>query len=93
MMYEGVIYRPPSEAGSLIIQVTVGCSHNKCVFCGSYQDKQFKVRSIQTIKNDIEFTKCSVTRSRRVFLADGNALTMNTEHLSKVMDLMNLWIL
>ncbi len=50
MKYEGAIYRPPSEAQSLILQVAVGCSHNKCTFCGSFKDKKFRVKSFEEIK-------------------------------------------
>ena len=54
MKYEGMIYRPPSEAHSLILQVTIGCSHNKCAFCGSFKDKKFRVRSLEEIRQDVE---------------------------------------
>ena len=53
MQYEGMVYRPPSEAYSLIIQVTIGCSHNKCRFCSMYKDKQFHIRQLEDILADL----------------------------------------
>ena len=54
MRYEGDVYRPPSEARSLIIQVTIGCSHNKCTFCHMYTEKQFRIRKREEILQDLE---------------------------------------
>jgi radical SAM superfamily enzyme YgiQ (UPF0313 family) len=73
MKYEGIVIRPPSEAGSLILQVTLGCSHNRCTFCPTYKGKRFRIRSLEEIREDL----ASGSRYRgvkRVFLADGDAL-------------------
>ena len=75
MQYEGDVYRPPSEARSLIIQVTIGCSHNTCTFCHMYSDKKFRVRKREEILRDLE--ECSRDYGEyvnRVFFADGDAL-------------------
>ena len=53
MRYEGTVYRPPSEAGSLLIQTTIGCPHNKCRFCGMYKDKRFRIRKLADIMEDL----------------------------------------
>ncbi len=84
--YEGTIWRPPSEAESLILQATVGCSHNACTFCVSYKDRPFRVRGAEGIETDLS----SLTRNQklgvtRVFLADGNALTMETEEMLSIL--------
>lgn len=52
--YEGRVFRPPSEAYSLIVQVTIGCSHNKCTFCDMYKEKQFRVRKLEDVKRDFD---------------------------------------
>jgi len=75
MKYEGMIYRPPSEAGSLILQVAVGCSYNKCTFCHSFRDKSFRVKSFEEIREDIDEAALYGTIPR-VFLADGDALAV-----------------
>ena len=85
MKYEGSIYRPPSEAQSLIIQATIGCSHNKCTFCSMYKDKKFRIRNVEEILTDIEESKRYYRRVSRVFLADGNALAMKTVDLKKIL--------
>lgn len=80
MRYIGAVYRPPSEADSLIIQATLGCSHNKCSFCGSYRDKQFKIRSLEDIRADL--VDCQhMGPIERVFLADGDALSIPQRRL------------
>jgi radical SAM superfamily enzyme YgiQ (UPF0313 family) len=83
MKYEGMIFRPPSEADSLILQVTVGCSYNRCTFCGAYQGKRFRIKSFDEIKEDID--EVSSYRIRRVFLADGDALTIPQKELLEIL--------
>ena len=81
MKYEGMIYRPPSEADSLILQVTVGCSYNRCTFCGAYQGKTFRIKSLEEIKEDIDEASSYGAAVRRVFLADGDALVLPQKDL------------
>ncbi|MFX1262067.1 MAG: radical SAM protein [Promethearchaeota archaeon] len=88
--YEGSIWRPPSEARSLILQATVGCSHNACTFCVSYKRKKYKVRGAQGILNDLSSLDQRVKDSvRRVFLADGNALAMEVDELKEVLGVLH----
>lgn len=87
-IYEGAVFRPPSEAGSLILQATIGCSHNKCTFCVTYQDKDFRIKSFEDIKNDVEMVLPHYRNTRRIFLADGNALIIPTEDLLKILHLL-----
>ena len=76
MHYEGTIFRPPSEADSLLVQVTVGCSWNKCTFCDMYSDKQFRVRNLDEIKADLVEGSRWRDQIRRIFLCDGDALVV-----------------
>lgn len=86
MRYEGDIYRPPSEAYSLIIQVTVGCAHNKCTFCKMYREKQFRVRDVKEIMEDLDEARAMYGPwVRRVFFADGDALVIKTETLLELL--------
>jgi radical SAM superfamily enzyme YgiQ (UPF0313 family) len=88
MKYEGMIFRPPSEADSLILQVTVGCSYNKCTFCGAYQGKRFRIKNFEEIKEDIdEVRKYQI---RRVFLADGDALIIPQKELLRILDYLKI---
>lgn len=74
MRYEGTVYRPPSEADSLILQVTIGCSHNRCTFCGCHKGKRFRIRSLEEIQRDVDEVRPHAVFVRRIFLADGDAL-------------------
>lgn len=85
MRYEGSIYRPPSEAYSLIIQATIGCSHNRCTFCSMYKDKNFRIRPVEETLADIEESRNHYRSVNRVFLADGNALAMKTNDLKRIL--------
>src|SRR3712207_8329994 len=83
MHYEGIVYRPPSEANSIIVQVTLGCRHNKCTFCTMYKDKQFKIRDLQKIYRDLEEERQCYSRVDRIFLADGKdrkSTRLNSSH-------------
>ncbi|WP_442916634.1 radical SAM protein [Lutispora sp.] len=86
LRYEGSIYRPPSEAWSLIVQATIGCSHNKCSFCSMYKDKKFRIRSIEDIIKDISEASMQYKSIKRIFLADGDALMIKTAELLKILE-------
>ena len=86
MRYHGTVIRPPSEADSYILQVTYGCSHNRCTFCGTYLNKPFRPRAMDQILEDIELAGTLIPNTRRVFLADGDALVLSTERLSTILD-------
>lgn len=87
MRYEGIVYRPPSEGDSVIIQATVGCPHNRCRFCHMYKEKRFRIRKIDDILDDISAAgQCHPPHyARTVFLADGNTIVMRTEHLLRIL--------
>ena len=86
MHYEGNIIRPPSEANSILLQVTVGCSHNKCAFCGTYKDKRFRIKDDKIILSDILFASKYMRRQDRVFLMDGDALIIPQKRLIWILD-------
>jgi radical SAM superfamily enzyme YgiQ (UPF0313 family) len=88
MDYEGLIIRPPSEAYSLLLQVTVGCSHNKCTFCGTYRQKKLKIKSLEQIKKDLREAS-SYDDVSRVFLCDGDALIIPQPRLEEILELIN----
>lgn len=85
MHYEGMIVRPPSEAEGVILQVTVGCSHNKCTFCGTYKGTRFKIKDEAIIDADIRYAAKHLSFLRRVFLTDGDVLILPQQKL--------IWIL
>jgi len=86
MHYEGNCIRPPSEAFSILLQVTVGCSHNKCTFCGTYKDKRFRIKDDSMILGDILFASKYMKRQDRVFLMDGDALIIPQKRLMWILD-------
>ncbi|NPV92288.1 MAG: radical SAM protein [Firmicutes bacterium] len=85
MRYEGAVFRPPSEAYSLILQATLGCSQNTCTFCGMYKDKKYRERDLNEIKEDIRSARMHYGDVTRVFLADGDALALDTEKLLEIL--------
>jgi len=85
MHYEGNIIRPPSEANSILLQATVGCSRNKCTFCGTYMGERFRIKPDSIIMQDIEFAARYCRRQRRVFLCDGDALIIPQKRLLKIL--------
>lgn len=89
MKYYGNVFRPPSEARSLIIQATIGCSHNKCTFCYMYKDEPFIIRDIDEVIADLEDAREYFPYYERVFIADGDALVLKTEDLLKLIDYIN----
>jgi radical SAM superfamily enzyme YgiQ (UPF0313 family) len=86
MHYEGNIIRPPSEANSILLQVTVGCSRNQCTFCGTYRGERFKIKSDDIIMADIAFAAQHAKRQRRLFLCDGDALIVPQNRLMKILN-------
>ena len=86
MRYSGRVFRPPSEARSLIVQVTYGCSHNTCCFCAMYKEKRFTIRPLQEVLEDFAMARQYYGHVRRVFLADGDALMRKQEDLEIILD-------
>lgn len=85
MEYIGKVFRPPSEARSLIVQCTIGCSHNKCAFCGMYKEDEFRIRPLDDVLRDLEEMSRYGQVYRRIFLADGDALILPMEHLKTLL--------
>ena len=86
MHYEGMCIRPPSEANSILLQATVGCSHNKCTFCGSYKDKRFRIKDNDIILSDILFASRYMQHKKRLFIMDGDALIIPYHRLTWIFD-------
>jgi len=86
MHYEGNCIRPPSEAYSILLQVTVGCSHNKCTFCGTYKGERFRIKDDRIIMSDILFASKYMKRQDRAFLMDGDALIIPQKRLVWILD-------
>lgn len=89
MEYDMPLFRPPSEARSLIFQVTLGCSWNRCLFCVSYKTKTYRVRPFEDVEKDVVEMSRLYPDTRRIFLADGDPMEAPADHLVKVLDLMN----
>ena len=82
--YDYPLYRPPSEAKSLIFQVTIGCSFNECSFCDMYRSKEYSERPWEQVKAEIDLMAKHMPETKRVFLADGDALNLDTEYMVKI---------
>lgn len=89
MRYEGSVYRPPSEAMSLIVQVTIGCTHNKCTFCSMFKDKKFRVRDVSEVKEDLLMARRTYGYVEKIFLADGDALCLSMDKLEDIISFIN----
>ncbi|WP_372642336.1 radical SAM protein [Ancylomarina sp.] len=87
--YDEPLFRPPSEAYSLILQVSLGCAWNKCAFCEMYSSKQFRVRPEEEVFAEIESMAPHADQIRKVFLADGNAMVLSFDKLSRLLDKLN----
>ncbi|MEN6486617.1 MAG: radical SAM protein [Syntrophobacteraceae bacterium] len=85
MHYEGMVIRPPSEAESVILQVTVGCSHNKCTFCGTYKGERFRIKDDEIVEADIRYAAEHLSFLRRLFIADGDALILPQPKLVRLL--------
>lgn len=85
MHYEGYIIRPPSEANSILLQATVGCSHNKCTFCGAYKGEKFKIKSEEMIFGDIAYAARHYRHQNRLFICDGDALIIPQARLVAIL--------
>jgi radical SAM superfamily enzyme YgiQ (UPF0313 family) len=85
MHYEGRVIRPPSEAHSILLQATVGCSHNKCTFCGTYKDERFKIKPDEVIFEDIAYAAQHFRDRRRLFICDGDALIIPQARLENIL--------
>ncbi len=85
MHYEGNIIRPPSEANSILLQVTVGCSRNKCTFCGTFMGERFRIKSDEIVMEDIAFAAKYCKKQRRVFLCDGDVMILPQKRLLNIL--------
>lgn len=87
--HQGIVIRPPSEAGSFLLQVTHGCSHNRCTFCVTYKFQKFAVRPFEKVREDIELAARWNPGIRRVFLCDGNSMVLEPADLARILDCLN----
>jgi radical SAM superfamily enzyme YgiQ (UPF0313 family) len=85
MHYQGTIYRPPSEANSILLQVTTGCSHNKCTFCGMYKGQRFSIKPDTIVDADIEYAAKHFPFAKRLFICDGDALVIPQQRLLAIL--------
>lgn len=86
MRYEGMIYRPPSEAYSLIVQVTIGCSQNRCIFCNMFKEKRFRIRKVEEVLEDLKDARDRYQYVEKIFLADGDALICKMPDLERILN-------
>ncbi|MCP4675833.1 MAG: radical SAM protein [Deltaproteobacteria bacterium] len=84
--YVEPVIRPPSEADALILQATIGCSHNKCAFCVTYRDKPFRARPREELLAEIDWAGMEMPEIRKIFLGDGDALALSTNRLIEILE-------
>lgn len=89
LSYDYPLFRPPGEANSLILQITLGCSWNKCTFCEMYTTKKFRIKKIEDVKSEIELCRRTGIMPAKVFLADGDAFTLKTDYLIEILEYIN----
>ena len=87
MLYNEPLYRPPSEANSAIVQVTLGCSWNQCLFCDMYHEKRFRLVPLQEVENDLRTLSEYMPEARKLFLADGDAFVLSYDKLRPILEL------
>jgi len=87
--YDYPLFRPPAEANNIILQVTLGCSYNNCSFCSMYKSKKFTIKSLDTIYKEIDILALNYPSTTKIFLADGDALALNSEYLLKILQYLN----
>lgn len=92
MKYTGPIYRPPYEAGTLLLQVTVGCAHNKCTFCTMYKDVKFTTESLEQIEKDLREARKDYPGVKRVFLVNGDAFVLSAAKLKNIAKLIHKYL-
>lgn len=85
MDYQGNIIRPPSEANAIILQATIGCSHNSCSFCGAYRGKRFQIKPLEIIRQDLHFAATHCRRQQTLFLADGDVLAIPHQRMCELL--------
>lgn len=90
MNYEGKIYRPWPEANSILIQTTLGCTHNKCTFCDMFREKRFRIRTLEDIFRDIDEARSTFRNVKSIFLIDGNVLALKTPFLKQILERITL---
>ncbi len=86
MQYEGIIIRPPSEANSILLQVMVGCPHNRCTFCGTYKGVRLRLKDADELSADLDFAASHCRKLQRVFLTDGDVLRLPFHRLQKILE-------
>ena len=84
MQYEGTTYRPPPEADSFLLQVTVGCAHNQCSFCAMYRDVKFRRIEMDQIEADLQEARSIFPNAERIFLVNGDAFVLNAQTLKEI---------
>lgn len=84
MHYDGITYRPPIEASSLLLQVTVGCAHNNCTYCNMYKDVSFRIESLEQIEEDLKEAREYIKRAERIFLLNGDAFVLKADYLKAI---------